>query len=104
MKLTGDQITALADFADGADCQVSTPVKGTMAGEPRSYVPVTRIEDKERVRIYDDGGVERVSPLARPDTTKPAKNRPEFCRAAEGDRCLSPDCQCADTPSFRAAE
>jgi hypothetical protein len=74
MRLTGDQITALADFADGADCQVSTPVKGTMAGEPRSYVPVTRIEDKERVRIYDDGGVERVSPLPARDVPRDKAN------------------------------
>lgn len=62
MILTGDQITELAAFADGADCRISPPVKGTIGGEPRSYVQVQRVEDNERIRIYDDGGSERVVP------------------------------------------
>ena len=61
MVLTGEQIKVLAEFADGDDCQVSAPVKGMIGYEPRSYVEVKRVEDNELVRIYDNGGIERVA-------------------------------------------
>lgn len=63
MKLTGEQIRELAEFADGADCRISKPQFGINKAtyERHYWVVVTRIEDKEKVVIYDTGQIERVT-------------------------------------------
>jgi hypothetical protein len=57
MKLTGPQIEALADFADGADCTVAK-VHG------QDTILVTRLEDEDGfyVKIYTDGSTRSTKP------------------------------------------
>jgi len=58
MKLTGEIIRELADFADGAECKIVNDGKYALAGEILSAVLVTRKEDGESIRIFENGMVE----------------------------------------------
>lgn len=60
--LTGEQITELADFADGTDCTVvndGSYATGQM--EIRRAVIVIRSEDGVKVRIFDNGQIEAIA-------------------------------------------
>lgn len=63
MRLTGEMITTLADFADGAECLVTQnkASTGIMDGERHRRIHVKRVEDNETVWVYDTGQIERVA-------------------------------------------
>jgi hypothetical protein len=63
MRLTGEQVATLADFADGTEVIVSDKKAqtGLMDGQVRRRVHVKRVEDDEKVYIYDTGQIERVN-------------------------------------------
>ncbi len=63
MKLTGEQINELAEFADGADVVITWSSKFFAIwgnNELVRWVNVRREEDDEKVRIYDTGQIERI--------------------------------------------
>ena len=59
MRLSGEQIKELADFSDGDECAIGRPSKVMLGDEMLSVVPVKRISDNERVRLYENGMIER---------------------------------------------
>jgi hypothetical protein len=65
MRLTGAQVTEIAEIFDGADVEIDDSFT-----QIANYVLVSRAEDELLVRIFEDGRVQQLVPSRQPTNTK----------------------------------